>query len=249
MKDKDFLEEKEPKRVKDVWEKKLADESISDEDFVKFFDLSDTYENVRKLGYIDFYGRILTPDMYKILNSDIREKTALEIGFGAGRLIEPATRVFKDVIGVDIHGAFDKTSKILERNQCGNHRLIHREQIKNIDDKSIDFIFSFIVFQHFEKWEEAVFYLKHIKRILKDDGCGIIYFGINSQTSDNFIESGDSLFEERGYSLIVNPNFAIEEMKNYVKTIECTRGNKKPWGGGMSNQFYIKFVSAESKLF
>ena len=54
MKNEDFLEEKKPKRVKDVWEKKLADASISDEDFVKFFDLSDTYENVRKLGYIDF---------------------------------------------------------------------------------------------------------------------------------------------------------------------------------------------------
>lgn len=248
MKKRDFLEEKEPKRVKDVWEKKLADQNISDDEFVKFFDLSDTYENVRKLGYVDFYGRILTPDIYEILNTDIREKTALEIGFGAGRLLEPASRVFKNTIGVDIHGAFDKTSKILENNQCGNHKLVHRDKIKNIEDKSVDFVFSFIVFQHFEKWDESVFYLKHIKRILKDDGCGIIYFGINNQNNENFIESGDSPFEERGYSLIVNPNFAIEEMKNFVNPIECKRGNKKPWGGGISNQFYVKFTSLENKI-
>ena len=89
---------REIKKVKDVWTK--GPTVLEDEvEFHSFFDIEDSIENAMKKGFIDFSHKIFTGDFYHLLG-DPRDKTALEIGFGGGRLINAASHFFDNVIGV-----------------------------------------------------------------------------------------------------------------------------------------------------
>ena len=82
----------EIKRVKDLWTKgptKFENEA----EFHNFFDIDDTVDNALKHGFIDFGHRIFSSDFYQVLG-DPRDKTALEIGFGGGRLLNAASNYF-----------------------------------------------------------------------------------------------------------------------------------------------------------
>ena len=80
---------REIKKVKDVWTK--GPTVLEDEvEFHSFFDIEDSIESAMKKGFIDFSHKIFTGDFYHLLG-DPRDKTALEIGFGGGRLINAAS--------------------------------------------------------------------------------------------------------------------------------------------------------------
>jgi SAM-dependent methyltransferase len=220
----------------------------SDLEFCQFFDNSDTFDNIIRMGYIDFAHRIFTPDFYQLIG-DPRKKVAMEIGFGAGRLINAASKYFENVIGIDIHESFDRTRSILKGLDCENYELLKSERIQDIPDNSIDFVYSFIVFQHFTGWREAIEYFECIKRVLKPEGAGIIYFGINNRTHEDCWEAGGEDFEEKGYSLVVKPDFAINKMKEYVEVLQASQPQKRPWDSQLSSQFYVKFASKDHSLF
>ncbi len=232
------------KRVKDVWTK--GPTAFDDEaEFHNFFDIDDTVSNALKHGFIDFSHRVLTPDFYSVLG-DPRDKTALEIGFGGGRLLNAASNYFGKVIGVDIHECFDRTEEILKREGCNNFELVHRDNIDTIPDNSIDFVYSFIVFQHFSHWSEAEFYISQIERVLKPGGCGILYMAINERDPEaNYVESGD-FWEELGVSLVVQPEFAVKRLAKAFQITQVARTSKSLWGEYStmpSAQFFMKFVN------
>ena len=251
--------------VKEVWE--VSPSNIdTPEEFFKFFNYSDSLENIEKMGFIDFSSRIFSDDFYPLL-SDPRKKTCLEIGFGGGRLLNAACKYFKKVIGVDIHNAFSRTSDYLKKSGCNNFELIHRDNFNLIKDNSVDFVYSFIVFQHFDKWSEVEYYLDQIDRVLSDDGCGILYFGINDINEKAYVEAGDlkvgdpfpfesadgipsiKRLDARGYTLTVNPNFAVNEINKKFKTLEAAQGFKMPWNQEEAScQFYIKFCSKKHPI-
>ena len=232
---------REIKKVKDVWTK--GPTVLEDEvEFHSFFDIEDSIENAMKKGFIDFSHKIFTGDFYHLLG-DPRDKTALEIGFGGGRLINAASHFFDNVIGVDIHECFDRTSEILKREGCENFTLLHKDQINTIEDNSVDFVYSFIVFQHFSHWSEAEFYISQIERVLKPGGCGILYMAINERDQQTYLESGD-YWEELGVSLVVQPKFAIERLSESFLVHAAGRPMKSLWGNHKdtpSAQFFVKF--------
>jgi len=234
---------REVKKVSDVWTKGPA-EFEDETDFHNFFDIDDSVSDALKHGFIDFSHRIFTPDFYHVLG-DPRDKTALEIGFGGGRLLNAASNFFGKVIGVDIHESFDRTKEILAREGCTNFELVHRDNIDSIPDKSIDFVYSFIVFQHFSHWSEAEFYISQIERVLKYGGCGILYMAINERAqNEDYVESGD-YWEELGVSLVVKPGFAASRLSESFKIIQAIRTSKSLWGkyaSVPSAQFCLKFV-------
>ena len=235
---------REVKKVKDVWTKGPT-EFTDEVEFHKFFDIDDSVSNALKRGFIDFSHRIFTPDFYQILG-DPRDKTALEIGFGGGRLMNAASHYFNKVIGVDIHESFDRTTEILTREGCTNFELVHRDNINTIADDSIDFVYSFIVFQHFSHWSEAEFYISQVERVLKPGGCGILYMAINERAADkDYVESGD-YWEELGVSLVVKPNFAATRLSETFQITQVARTAKSLWGkyaSVPSAQFFLKFVN------
>lgn len=206
--------------------------------YLNWFDSSENYEKNYSKGFIDFYTRILTPDLYNYL-SDPREKNSLEIGFGGGRLINAASKIFKKSYGVDIlnEDCIKMTNKILSDNMSYNVALYN--DADNLKDKSIDFVYSFIVFQHFAGWKTVEFYLDLIDRVLTDNGVGILYFGRNDFNNKDYYEVDP---EERGCSLYVNPEFAKSRMQEWFEVIEVGEITKQPWNDLRSGQFFIKFI-------
>jgi len=141
--------------------------------FLNWFDGTSSVEDSVQNGQSDWENRLANFSNFK----DIDKNTCLEIGFGGGRLLAAASKHFDSVIGIDIHEAFDKTEDFLKSQDINNYNLIHRNDIRDIEDKSVDFVYSFIVFQHFDSFEEIDFYLKQIKRVLTPRGYAHIFWG------------------------------------------------------------------------
>lgn len=231
------------KHVREIWET-LPQNFKDPEEFAKYFDTSNTLKEVEAMGYVDFYHKIFGEAFYKLVG-DPRQKTCLEIGFGGGRLLAPASRLFKKAYGVDIHNSFEMSEKYLDTHNVKNVSLLRPEDMYKIPDKSVDFIYSFIVFQHFISWDDVDFYFKEIQRIISDQGAGILYFGVNNRNDQDFYLVDNPNTDEYGASssLLVNPNFAAQELSKHVRVLGASFTTKRPWRPERSNQFYVTFSS------
>jgi SAM-dependent methyltransferase len=202
-----------PLEVKKSWEETPADfDEIRD--FLNWFDATDSVENTISKAYSDWTHRFVKYPYYKKLS----KKTALEIGFGGGRLLGQSAKVFNLVYGVDIHRNFEMTAKFLELQNITNFKLVHRDEIWEIPDDSLDFIYSFIVFQHFDKIEEVDFYLNQIKRLLSPNGVAHIYFGKSKAEGVSIIS--DAQFKLRDCSLFINPEFMCNKIAETFRLID-----------------------------
>jgi SAM-dependent methyltransferase len=128
-------------------------------------------------GYWDFSVHILTPRVCKFINRP-QEKTALEIGYGGGRLLNAACGYFKHAIGVDIHDENEFVEEFLRGLGRSNFQLLKSEGCNiNLADGSVDFVYSFIVLQHLPDLGSLLGYLHESYRALKPDGVAQLYFG------------------------------------------------------------------------
>lgn len=105
-------------------------------------------------------------------------KTAVEIGYGGGRLIAAASRHFKAAVGVDIHGQSETVAAELKRRGIANVTLLQSDgRSIPLENGSVDFVYSFIVLQHVEKIAVFERYVEEAGRILKSGGMAVLYFG------------------------------------------------------------------------
>jgi SAM-dependent methyltransferase len=169
-------------------------------DFLNWFDAASSVEETLNRAYGDWDERLTRFSGFSTLDKQI----CLEIGFGGGRLLVPASRVFKKVIGVDIHCAFDKTDEFLQSQKVENYSLIDRDELKSVKADSVDFVYSFIVFQHFNSFEEVNFYLSDVKRILSVNGYCHIFFGKCSGAGVKVTHPKH--FKKRACSLFIEPS-------------------------------------------
>jgi hypothetical protein len=220
---------------------KSISSSKSELEFLSIFDTTSNIDESISSGYTDLMYRVLTPDLLKSIGNP-SQVDCCEIGFGAGRLLLPASFIFRHVHGIDIHENFDRVSnriKSFNRNNFTLHKSENAES--NIPEKSIKFAFSFITFQHFESWEIAEFYLDLLHKKLADDGCGIIFFGRNNlNDQDCFIPNHQS-FDDFPITMFVKDSFAKREISKKFEVIEVGVINKRPWLSESSKQFYVKF--------
>lgn len=154
---------------------KKAKES-SDQEFLKFFNGGENIEQLFVKGAWDFsihFAYPLAPYLSKPHNL-----TALEIGFGGGRITLAASRAFGQVLGVDIHEFSDFVKAELKARGANNVELYQTDG-KTIPcaDNTIDVAFSFIVLQHVEKYAIFEKYLHETYRVLKPGGIALLYFG------------------------------------------------------------------------
>jgi ubiquinone/menaquinone biosynthesis C-methylase UbiE len=145
--------------------------------FQSWFNRSDNINQSITRGFWDFTLHILTPQVCALINQP-EEKTALEIGYGGGRILNAACNYFKLVIGVDIHSEQDLVRDFLHSQGKSNFLLLRTSgRTLDVDRESIDFIYSFIVLQHLPSLDVLMSYLRETYRCLKPKGVAQLYFG------------------------------------------------------------------------
>ena len=241
-KDKEFNTGKEKnseyRAEESCWYKNPQDILHDDLLYQKWFDNCDTLKSGFSMGFIDFFSKILTQEAYSVIG-DVRDKTSLEIGFGGGRLINAASTVFNKCYGIDILNdkCIEKTRSFLDPEK--DITLLNLKDSDKIEDNSIDFVYSFIVFQHFTSIEYFYEYVDLISRKMKRGSFGNIYFGLNDRDEENY--HFDSNFEERGCSIRYKPDFVCNHLESKgFEILQAGITTKRPWKTDPSSQFFVK---------
>lgn len=145
--------------------------------FFGWFDADENLENSLKNGAYDFAVTVLR-DPVPLHLTRLFDKTALEIGYGGGRLLHAAAHIFRDVIGVDIHPLPEVVDQMLRAQGVTNFAL-HKITGKDIPvpSGSIDFVYSHIVLLHLSGPEVFETYLSETFRVLKPGGIASLYYG------------------------------------------------------------------------
>jgi len=215
----------------------------TDDEFLSWFDTSTNKQEAFRSGEWDF--------AYHIFNQVVdyigcpNQITALEIGYGGGRLTCAASRYFSQVIGVDIHNQSEYVLNLMKERCVDNVELVTLSSKSfPISDESIDLVYSFIVFQHLESIEILDKYLEECSRVLKKGGVGCIYFGRKSVISEGrsekslyFLDRFFELFLRKGYLEIES---RVNE-KNLVLSLSKVRGVLKKHG------FIVKNINISRK--
>jgi SAM-dependent methyltransferase len=107
-----------------------------------------------------------------ILHGVVLEPDAetLEIGCGVGRLLEPMSHRVRQVWGVDVSTEMVRTARraLAERPNVGIASTSGR--LSTFADASIDFVYSYAVFQHIPSARAVSRYLSEAARVLKAGG-------------------------------------------------------------------------------
>ena len=164
----------EPDTSVDVKMKKEWDaRSRLDTLFVISTEHSENYEDFWQSG-IDDTKSILGLDTPRFENicyqKDQKEMRILEIGCGIGRLLIPMSKIFGQVVGVDVSPEMiHKGEKYVENIQ--NCKIFENNGIdlSEFSDNYFDFCFSFIVFQHIPEKKIVEKYISEVSRVLKSE--------------------------------------------------------------------------------
>lgn len=156
--------------------RKVIDERADVGTFFEFFNNESSLHDSLVRGSWDF--SIHFADKIAKYVYDPEKLVALEIGYGGGRILHSAARHFNFVYGVDIHNQKSLVEDMFYKRGIENFRLFRNDGYNlPIDNSCINFVYSFVVFQHLEHIEVIKMYLREIERVLTNGGIGLIYFG------------------------------------------------------------------------
>jgi SAM-dependent methyltransferase len=210
--------------------------------FLNWFDRASSVAEAVERGRLDWSHRFATGTYF----DGIRKGTALEIGFGAGRLLVHAARDFERVIGIDIHSNFAMSERFIASQGIRNATLLHRDALLTVPDHSVDFVYSFIVFQHFDNAAEVDFYLSHILRLLAPGGIAQIYYG--KKTGSGMAVTSPAQFQLRDCSLFIAPETMRDLVKQRFDVLDYrdTLARDPASGSGESVQAMVLFRPRQS---
>ena len=207
-------------------------------EFMNWFDATDSLYSTVQTATQDWELRFRRKGPFDA----IKKNRSLEIGFGGGRLLARAALDFNEACGVDIHRAFTNTKKYLFLQGVENVQLFHRDDLAaGLQPGSVDFVYSFIVFQHFDSVEEVRFYLNQIETLLMADGIAHIYYG--KRLAEGVQEVSDKDFVLRDCSLFINPTYMRDMVGEQFDILEYEDALPKnpETGEGNSGQARIMF--------
>lgn len=120
-------------------------------------------------GEVNVANEIM-PDMLRICGGTRSpfDLDVLEIGCGAGRMTKAMARIFRHVIAVDVSAEMVRQASS-NLSDVQNVTLVVGDgaSLKEVPDGSIDFAFSFIVFQHVPTYEVIASYCREVYRVLR----------------------------------------------------------------------------------
>jgi len=124
-----------------------------------------------KSGFDDYIKHIVED---KLINSLWKGRmwtnfTVLDLGCGIGRITENMTDDFRAVIGIDISGEMIRQAR--KRVKRENVRFMETDgESIGLIDGCVDFVFSYLVFQHFKERKMVESNFKEVYRVLKPKG-------------------------------------------------------------------------------
>lgn len=140
----------------------------------KYFIYSDSDkqkdEDFSLSGKDDFTALIENDEIIRKIISDFKKAIVLEIGCGIGRVTEFLAKNFEKVYAVDISG--EMIQKLKNRlKEYDNITAMENDGMNMpFPDKSVHFVFSYIVFQHMPQKEIIEKNFQEAKRVLKESG-------------------------------------------------------------------------------
>jgi len=121
----------------------------------------------------EFYAT--ASDVVRDLEHDLKRfpgrEAALEIGCGPGRLMRPIGRHFRQIHGVDVSDEMVRLAR--ERLRDLPHAVLHHGSGADLGmfaDNTLDFVYSYAVFQHIPSRDIVFDYLREARRVLKPGG-------------------------------------------------------------------------------
>jgi len=114
------------------------------------------------------YERYVTPFL-KRMDFDPREKTALEIGCGIGRIARWMSQDFAQYIGVDVSPEMIRKASSYHLPRA-TFQDVSGGDLAGIANESVDFVWSFAVFQHVPDKRAIFNYFEEAARVLRRGG-------------------------------------------------------------------------------
>lgn len=116
-----------------------------------------------------------------------KQRRALEIGCGPGRLLRPLSRHFDQIHGVDVSDAMVQIAqeKLADVPNAFPH-AISGSDLKLFPDQHFDFVYSYAVFQHIPSGEVVFSYLRETARVLKPGGVARLQINGLPKTSEGY---------------------------------------------------------------
>jgi SAM-dependent methyltransferase len=112
-------------------------------------------------------------DLEQLILHDVElspESHALEVGCGLGRILRPLSERIARVYGVDISVEMVEQARRALTDRPNIQVALTRGRLDQIPDASLDFVYSFIVFQHIPSKKAVEVYVREADRVLKGDG-------------------------------------------------------------------------------
>ena len=104
---------------------------------------------------------------------------ALEIGCGIGRILKPLSERIERAFGVDISAEMVARARQGLAGRANVEVFVTRGRLGNFERASLDFVYSFIVFQHIPTKKAVTRYLREAARVLK--GKGVFRFQVDGR--------------------------------------------------------------------
>lgn len=114
------------------------------------------------------YDLYVTPFLKK-MQFDPKEKVALEIGCGIGRIARWMSQDFARYIGVDVSPEMIRQASSYELPRA-TFQAVSGDDLDGIADESVDFVWSFAVFQHVPDKAAIFNYFREAARVLRPGG-------------------------------------------------------------------------------